>query len=201
MQEDNVYVAINRKDLNDFLLQLGQELDPWFNYSCIYSSDLCEDLRISIWTDSYMCDEEEFAKRFHGYSERITLYILVVDLLSNDEVKESTRKMLIENLITTSNSMPNKPPYSDEVLGIVEEWKRIAEVDVNTEMNLRREFLRAADNIAGAVRDDSAKIVRITADLQKGIDNIYKREWFEGTEELPYAWTTVNVPKGYKDMV
>nr|MCR4611669.1 LicD family protein [Lachnospiraceae bacterium] len=199
--EDAVYVAIKRENLNDYLLKIGQELDPWYNYSCIYSSDQCEDMRIRIWSDSYMCDKDEFAKRFHGCEQEISVYIAVIDVVSDDDAREATRKMLIENLITTSNSMPSKPPYSEEVLGIVDEWKRIAQVNVNTETNLRREFLRAADNIAGGLQGEEAKQVRLTADLQQGIDTIYDKEWFEETVELPFAWTTVEAPCGYEEIV
>ncbi len=196
-----IHVAIRREELNDFLIMLGQELNPWFNYSCLYSSEKHEDLRIFIWSDSYLCDEDEFAKRFHGYSEKVLLEISVIDKVMPDASRDEVRKMLVENLITTSNSMPSAPPYSDEVLGIVEEWKRIAQVNVNTELNLKREFLRAADDIAGAVTDEDATKVRITANLQDGTDSVYDKEFFDSTEELSFAFTTISVPVGYKDMV
>ena len=196
-----VSVAIKRENLNDFLLLLGQELDPWFNYSCIYSGDKCEDMRICIRTDSYMCDEKEFAERFHGCSKEVYLYISVIDVISSDEDREATRKMLIENLIATAESMPDTPPYSDEVLGIVTEWERLAAVKVNTEVNLRREFLRAADDVAAGKQGKESGKVRITADLQRGIDSVYDKDAFETVTELSYGWTTINVPIGYKGIL
>jgi len=199
--DSNIHVAIKREELNNFLLSLGQELDPWFNYSCLYSSEKHEDMRIFIWSDNYMCGEEEFSQRFHGYKDRATIDISIIDLVTPDASKDEVRKMLIENLITTSRSMPSKPPYSDEVMGIVNEWKRIADVTVNTELNLRREFLRAADNIGGAVADENVTRVRITADIQDGKITEYDRECFDDVLEKDYYATTINVPCGYDKMM
>lgn len=193
--EGGISVAIKREDLNEFLGVLGRKLDPWFNYSCLYSSNEHEDMRVRIWSDSYLCDEKEFAERFHGCKKEVSLYISVIDLVMPDAEKDSVRKMLIENLITTSRSMPDTPPYSDDVLSIVDEWQRIAHVTVNTEKNLRREFLRAADNIAGAAADEGVTNVRISAGLQFGKDTVYPRNDFAGYEEVPFYITTIRIPK------
>lgn len=198
--DSSIHVAIKREELNNFLLFLGQELGPWFNYSCLYSSENHEDMRIYIWSDSYMCDMKEFSQRFHGYKDSVAIDISIIDLVTPDASKDEVRKMLIENLITTSRSMPSKPPYSDEVMGIVNEWKRIADVTVNTELNLRREFLRAADNIGGAVADENVTRVRITADIQDGKITEYDRECFDDVLEKDYYVTTINVPSGYEKM-
>ncbi|MCR4611727.1 MAG: LicD family protein [Lachnospiraceae bacterium] len=191
---DGINVALKRKDLNDFLLILGQRLDPWFNYSCLYSSDRHEDMRIQIWSDSYRVDKEEFAERFHGCNEEVCLYISIIDDMAQDSAREDIRKMLVENLIMTAKSMPSEPPYSNEVIEIVEEWKQIAQINVNTSVNLKREFLRAADNIAGGVAGENGDYVRVYATLQQGRDLVYNKSDFDGTKEEPFFITTISVP-------
>ena len=196
----DIHVAIRRGDLNDFLLIIGQELGAWFNYSTLYSNEMHDSMRIIIKSDSYLCDPDEFAARFHGCSKEVAIDIAVIDVVSDDASKEEVRKMLIENLIMTSKSMPTSPPYNDEILGIVDEWKKIAQIDINTEVNLRREFLRAADNVAGANRDENASKVRITADLQDGVDSIYDKSIFEEATCVPYGPTKISIPAGYGEM-
>ncbi|MCR4611560.1 MAG: LicD family protein [Lachnospiraceae bacterium] len=198
--ENGLDVAIKREDLNEFIIKLGQELDPWFNYACLYSNENHEDMRINIWSDYYMCDKEDYKKRFHGCDDEVLLRISVIDKVSSDLSRDEVRKMLVENLITTARSMPNHAPYSDEVLGIVEEWKKIAEINVNTEVNLRREFLRAADNVAGAVAEDDVSKVRVSADLQDGVDTIYNRSDFDECIEVPFFATAISAPINYKSM-
>ena len=192
---DGVNVSIKRENVNDLLMALSKELDPWFNYSAIYYIDDYENLRFRIWTDGYKCDMEEFAKRFHGCTEEVSLYISVIDKVSPDKEQDEVRMTLVKNLIATSKSMPTTPPYSADILGIVAEWKKIIQAEINTETNLRQEFLRVADYIGGNVTEDSTvDKVRITADLQRGDDTVYPRDYFEKAKEVPFFITAISVP-------
>ena len=201
VDSEGIHLGIKREELNSFLLTLPQELDPWFNYGSLYSTDNYEDMRIQIYNDGFMCDKEEFAKRFHGCNDKVVAYISIIDTISDDDEKENVRKTLIENLIFTSKSMPSQPPYSDEVLGIVEEWQKITSITINVEANIKREFLRAADYVGGSYRDDNAKRVRITARLQEGEDVLYEKNDFSDVVTMPFGNTTINVPSGYKNIM
>ena len=198
--DKGICVAIRRTDLGEFLSVLGQKLDPWFDYSTVYSSDNHEDMRIIIRSDSYGCDEKEFQARFHGCNEEIPIYIYILDLQSEDSEKNATRKMLIENLIKTSRNVPSNPPYTDEVCNIVEEWEKVVQLSIDKEHNLRREFLKVADSLAGVVRDEDATKVCVSADLQEGLDTIYNKNDFDKTVEVPFFVTTISVPVEYKNM-
>ena len=175
MTDDNE-VAIRREDVSELLSSIGGELSPWFNYSSLYSSENHEDMRIYIWSDSYLCDLEDYKARFHGCDEEVMLPISIIDAVNDDEAAEEARKELIVSLIKTASSMPNMPTYSIEIIAVANEWSKITHFPINTERNLRREFLLAADGIASSYsQEDSAK-VRITAELQDGIDKVYPRE-------------------------
>ena len=68
-------------------------------------------------------------------------------------------------------------------------------MEINTETNLRQEFLRVADYIGGNVTEDSTvDEVRITADLQRGDETVYPRDYFEKAKEVPFFITSINVP-------
>lgn len=193
--DKGIEVAIHREDVGALLDVLPRRLGPWFSYSALYFTDDHEDMRIRIWTDSYKCDMEEFAKRFHGCTEEVSLYISVIDKVSPDKEQDEVRMTLVKNLIATSKSMPTTPPYSADILGIVAEWKKIIQVEINTETNLRQEFLRVADYIGGNVTEDSAvEEVRITADLQRGDDTVYPRDYFEKAKEVPFFIAAISVP-------
>ena len=74
-------------------------------------------------------------------------------------------------------------------------------IDVDINKNLRREFVKAADNIAGSVRDEDVVKVRISADLQEGIDSVYERDDFATAVEMKFGKTTVSVPVGYEHIL
>lgn len=191
----NINVAIKRENIDKLMLMLKQELDPWFDYSCLYTSNEHEDMRIRIWSDSYMCNKDEFAERFHGCKEEVSLYVSIIDYVAPDKEQDEVRMTLVKNLIATSKTMPSVPPYSVDILGIVNEWNKILQFDINKEMNLKREFLNAADTLGGAVSKENATDVRITADLQEGRDSIYPRSYFEEKEDVPFYITKISVPK------
>ena len=200
LENSHLHVAIHREDIGDLLRILSQELDPWFNCENIYTNPSYEDMRVHIWSDKYMCDEEEFAKRFHGFREEVSMYVSVIDYVAQDEEQDEVSWGLIKNLIVTAESIPSEGPYSEDVLSIVEEWNRILPQSIDANKNLKREFLRAADNLCGVVELEDARGIRITEDVQMGKDKIYDLNIFKETREQPFFLTTIGVPVVYNKM-
>ncbi len=197
LEGECLHVAIRREDLGDFLKVLPKELDVWFDCENIYTNTSYEDMRIHIWSDSYMCDGDEFAKRFHGYREEVSMYISIVDYVADNEEQANVSWGLIKNLIVTAESMPSEAPYSEDILRIVEEWNRILPQSIDANKNIKREFLRAADNLCGVVGLEDARGKRITEDVQSGLNKIYDLDTFDETEEQPFFLTTISVPVMY----
>ena len=197
---EEMQFVMSRPDYMKFLALLPEELDVWFDYRNVYAYEEYEDMRCCIFSDKYLCDEEEYRYRFHGCTEQVRIYISAMDTISEDISKENMRKMLIENMLRTAKGMPSRPPYSEEVLKVVQEWKPFAQVDIDVNNNLRREFVKAADCIAGSYRGEG-ETVRISSGLQNGKDIIYKKEWFSDCVEVPYGKTEMLLPVGYKNMI
>lgn len=198
-QSDEMSFVMERQEYMELLVILQEELDPWFDYRNIYAYEEYEDMRCFVFSDGYLCGEEEYKKRFHGCEETVGIYISAIDHISEDGGKEDIRRMLIENLLQTADSMPTQPPYSQEVIGIVEKWRQLAQVEIDTEDNLRREFVKAADSVAGSYRGECKK-VRISSEMQDKKDRYYNKEWFHDIIEMKFGATTVPVPTGYKEI-
>ena len=193
----NIHVAIMRTDYDRLLKALAKELSPWYDYSSLSIHDNHDDMKLFIYSDSFMCSSEEFAERFYGCTEKVSIDVSVIDSVLEEKSREETRRALIKNLIVTSQSMPSEPSYSDEILRIADEWSKILDVDIDVNGNLRHEFLMLADALAGMVRDDRTSKVRITAEFQEGIDYTYNRSDFDESIEVPFGFTTISVPKGF----
>ena len=198
--DNNLHFAVRREDYSTLMSSLPLELDPWFDSENIYGNDSYEDIRIHIRSDAYMCDDRQFAERFHGYDEEVALYISSVDYASSDTDRENMRQGLIKSLISTSKVMPTQPPYSDDILNIVSEWENILQLSINREMSIRREFLKIIDSLSGAMSEDVAGGVRLSEDVWYGVDKIYDIDTFDDTRKMKYAWTDIEVPVRYDMM-
>lgn len=198
-ESDEMCFAMKREDYMKFLVILQEDMDPWFDYRNIYAYEDYEDMRCYVFSDGYLCDEAEYRKRFHGCEETVGIYISAIDSISENESKEDVRCMLIKNLLQTAESMPPEPPYSDEVKEIVEKWRKLAQVEIDISNNLRREFVKAADSVAGSYRGEGKK-VRISSEMQDGNAHCYNQNWFHDIIEIKFGEITVDVPIGYKEM-
>lgn len=197
---NEIHLAMRREEYMRFLVVLQEELGPWFDYRNVYAYENYEDMRCIISSDGYLCDEKEFLQRFHGCKETASIDISAIDNISKEETKEGIREMLIENLLMTAKSMPSKAPYSDEVLGVVEEWKHLAQVKIDTERNLRHEFVKAAESVAGAYRGECDK-VRISSGMQTGQRMIYDADCFAKCVEVSFGQTQMWIPIGYDKLI
>ena len=189
-----IEVAIHRRDLGDFIEILPQELGPWFNYSTLYSHTDHEDMRLMIWSDPYGCEPSEYAERFHGYTKRAYLFISLIDLVTEDKERDEIRKVVTKNLCVTAQSLPSAPPYGEDVMAVVREWEGILQVNFDTEHDLRCEFIKHADRMAGDIRDEQTRFVRLNSDYQDGIDATYNVSDFSDTVGVPFAITDIEVP-------
>lgn len=196
---EEMQFAMKRPDYMKFLVILQEELDPWFDYRNVYAYEEYENMRCYVCSDGYLCDEQEFQERFHGCKKSVGIYISAIDCISEDQSKEEVRKMLVENLLGTADSLHVQPPYPDEVLKIVEKWKELAQVTIDIRNNLRREFVKAADCVAGGYRGECSE-VRVFSELQTKRLNCYNKKWFDDTIEMKFAKTTICVPIGYQNI-
>lgn len=197
---EGIHLGMMRDDYINFMNCLGEELDSWFTYESIYLNDNHWDMRSYITTDAYLVKDEDYMKRFHGSREIVGIDISPMDVVDPDEARDDVRKDLIAAMLRTATIVPNRPPYDQEILSLVAEWTEQIQVQIDTDGNLQRSFLRAADSVASSYRE-AGEYVRVTPDLQVGMDTIYPAKWFVDVVELPYENCMIPVPAGYQEMI
>ncbi|MGN1167894.1 MAG: phosphorylcholine transferase LicD [Lachnospiraceae bacterium] len=197
---EDIHLAIGRKDYITFMNVIQKQLGEWFDYRSIYTNTSHEDLRCYILSAGLEDDEDKYKKRFHGCPYIVGVDISVLDAYEDNKSVAETRKMLIKGLLSTAKSVGSMPPYSNEELAIVEEWKNAVNIEISTKGNLRNEFFVTADRLTSVYREDS-RYLYSGADVQASLDILYKRVWFKESVELPFSNTTIPVPIGYKEML
>lgn len=195
-----IHLGMMRNDYNNFMNCLGEELDSWFTYENIYLNDDHFDMRSYITTDAYLVKDEDYMGRFHGSREIVGIDISPIDVVDPDKSRDDVRKDLICAMLRTATIVPSAPPYDDETLSLVDQWAEQIQVRIDKEGNLQRGFLRAADSVASSYGGEG-DFVRVTPDLQVGLDTKCPAKWYDDVEELSFENCTIPVPIGYKDMI
>lgn len=198
---EDICIAMSREDYKKFLKLTQTELGAWFDYHDVYANGDHTDMRSYVMSDGYMVSEDAYLKRFHGCPHVVAVCVAAIDGIENISEKENIRTAYIQGLLRTSQFMPTEPPYTEDVLQVVEEWRQISDAVINTKVNLKREFVRCADVVSMAGGDDQSEYVRISAELQDDINRYYRRSWFDGSQEVPFESISMALPKGYRDIL
>jgi phosphorylcholine metabolism protein LicD len=188
------HLAMYRPDYSRFLKILPKELDPWFDYSSVYSHDGHTDLRCFVLSDPYGCKKEDYLCRFHGCPDMVGVDIAVIDGICDETEKEELRVGLVKGLLHTAAAMPTEPPYGEDIQKVAEEWSHLTNLPIDLEANLQTEMTRAADIIAGAKREEPVRY-QIFAQLQDGIEMTYETAAFTEARELDLGPVSVLVPQ------
>lgn len=189
---EELTLGMLREEYMEFLRVLPRELSPWFDYQDLYHDGDFEGTSLFVLTDGYKVKSQEYARRFAGCTEIVGLEIVPLDYLYESEAKENVRSLLVHNLLETAAQMPTAGPYSDEVLGIVEEWHNLAGVAIHTENNLRNEFYQAADNASSACKEPT-KCLCSFRQKWMGEPCVYQVDAMENAPEVDFGGVKVRV--------
>ena len=198
---EDICLALKREDYMILIKLMQTELGSWFDYQDVYANGEHADMRCYVMTDGYMVSEELYRERFHGCPHQVAVCLAAIDGIPNEPEVENMKKAYVKGLLDTAQYMPTRPPYDEATLQIVEEWRKISDIVINTNINLKREFTRCADVVAMACGGRDSEHVRIFAEIQDGIDRTYERAWFDKAVEMPFETMTINVPVGYEKML
>lgn len=198
---EDICLALKREDYMILIKLMQTELGSWFDCQDVYANGEHTDMRCYVMTDGYMVSEELYRERFHGCPHQVAVCLAAIDGIPNEPEVENMKKAYVKGLLDTAQYMPTRPPYDEATLKIVEEWRKISDIVINTNINLKREFTRCADVVAMACGGRDSERVRIFAEIQDGIDRTYERAWFDKAVELPFETITINVPVGYEKML
>jgi hypothetical protein len=120
--------------------------------------------------------------------------IAAIDGISEDGSKEEMRRTMVESLVATAAQMPVDPPYLKEILDVVQQWESLTGCTISTEGNLRKDFVKTADLVAGAYRGKPAQLC-IFPELVAHQGGLYDVEAFAKARELDFGPVSVLVPE------
>lgn len=184
-----------RNQYKKFIALLPEELDVWFDYRDLYHNTKNIELKTYIITDPYKMNEEAYRKRFHGCSHIVGLTIEPIDGLYQEDSKESLRQKIFAGLLKAGNLAPQKGPYSQSDIKLIDEWKSIVKINYTDSCNLRQEYVRAADILAAACDIAQAAKVAVFRNPLEETLSAWQKSDFDHCREVSFGKSSILMPE------
>ncbi len=217
--DDDLDIVMKRKDYERFREVAGSELPDGYE---VYSYKDSEDYWLYICRvvgKKRICFEQDHLSRFHQFPYICGIDIFVLDNVSDDDEKETSRDNLARySIVTADNVAEGKVSGADAVADlkvidyaagtnfalIYKECISKIKCDFSSDDNkdnrdsLRRDIYAFAEKLFGKFSDD--KVTNLTQLFPFGIQNKdfrFASKWYEKKVRLPYETITMPVPLYY----
>jgi lipopolysaccharide cholinephosphotransferase len=199
--DDDLDIGMLREDYRRFLHVAPEELEPGFECKSLYNDPTHDNVKARVITGRHMNFDPDYLRRFHYCPYIVGIDIFPIDTIPADRDVSKKQCMLISKLLTTASSIPEEPPYSEDVMGLMKSWESILGKVFDYKNNWVHELKKALDMVSGMYGAEDGDEVCSMIDLATGWDYHAKRQWYQESVEMPFETTTIPVPVGYDGLL
>lgn len=199
--DDDMDIAMLREDYMRFLSEAPALLGKYYEIKSVYNDPEDDTIKARIINGRHICFEPDFLAKFHGCPYVVGIDIFPVDNIT--ENKEALGKQVdgLRFLLKTVQSIPEEPPYGDDVLGLMKRIEKTFGIPIDYNNRLRHELKRIYDIVCALYQHENSQEVCSMIDYAEGWDYHAKRTWYESTCDIEFENTTIPVPAGYDGLL
>ncbi len=199
--DDDIDIAMKRKDFNKFLVVAKKELpEKWdllsFKYNVEYKNGI-----IRIVNDKEISIENERLENFHGCPFVVGVDIFPLDYIPKDMEQEELQKSA---LAVVSGIIPVIDNESDKYEYEIEETLRVIEqecsISIDRNGNILNQLYNLCDQLCSLYAEDESEEIACFYTASKayiGEKDRMKKEWYDETIQMPFENIMITVPKEY----
>lgn len=197
--DDDLDVGMLRQDYCVFLNEAPKLLDRWFELKSVYNDPTFDIVKARVITGRHINFEPEYLRKFHYCP-----YVVGIDIFPVDNIPGNPQKLkqLVDSLkylLRVEASIPEDPPYSQDVLDIMYQIENAFGVKINYNNRLRHEVKKVFDCLSSYYMDEKTEEVSCMMALAADWDWYHcKTNWYDTYIEMPFENTTIPVPVGYE---
>lgn len=195
--DDDLDIGMLRNDYNRFLDIAPAELTGFFNLKSLYNNPMHDNVKARVVTGQFMNFSKEYLDRFHGCPYVVGIDIFPIDYIPKDTEKMNEQLQLISLILTAASSIPEEPPYNEDVLNMAAQLERMFNVHFDKNNRLFHELKKLLDMISQMYSADDSIEVCSMIDLAEGWNYHIPIDGYLSSVDMPFEYTTVPVPKGY----
>ena len=195
--DDDLDIGMLRNDYMRFLELAPPLLSEYFELKSLYNDPGHDNVKARIITGRHMNFSKDYLKRFHGCPYVIGIDIFPIDYINNDIEALNEQLRLINLILSAASSIPECPPYSDNVLNVIHQLESMFNVSFDYNNRLVHELKKLLDMLSAICPPQNSNEVCSMIDLACGWDYHALLEWYSDTIDMPFENTTIPVPSGY----
>ncbi len=200
--DDDIDVCMLRSDYYQFLREVPDVLDKYFDIASVYNDPDKDVIKARIINSRHINFDKGFLERFHKCPFLNGIDIFPIDNIPNNESDFDEMKQSIEFLLKVEASIPEEGPYSDEVIGIMKDIEETYGMPIDYNNRLRHEVKKLCDIMSALYAEDEAAEVGNMLELAHGMNQFrYKAESFTPLKRVPFENTTIPVMAGYDEVL
>lgn len=199
--DDDMDIGMLRRDYMCFLKEAPAILKKPYEIKSVYSDPTDDIIKARIINGRHMNFERDFLKQFTGCP-----YVVGIDIFPIDNITENKKNLeeqiqALQFVLKASSSVPSEPPYSDDVMELMNRIEKTFGIQIDYNNRLVHELKKIYDILCSRYMDEETDEVTSMIDLANGWDYHAKRAWYEETIEMPFENTTIPVPVGYDGLL
>ena len=195
--DDDLDIGMLRNDYNRFLNVADSELSGFYTLKSLYNNPMHDNVKARITTGQFMNFSKEYLEQFHGCPYVVGIDIFPIDYIPKDKNKMKQQLEYINLILTAASSIPDKPPYDDNIIELASKLELMFNVSFNKENNLFHELKKLLDMVSQMYTAADSNEVCSMIDLAGGWDYHIPIDAYNTSINMPFEYTSIPIPCGY----
>lgn len=200
--DDDLDICMLRSDYYKFLREAPDYLDKFYEISSVYNDPDRDYVKARVINGRHINFDKEYLEQFHNCPYVVGIDIFPVDNVpdSEDDLKEL--KDSLSFLLKVEASIPEEPPYSDEVLDLMKQIENTYGMPIDYNNRLRHEVKKIYDILSAIYVEENTRDVGCMMGIAADMGGYrYNRADFIPYKRVQFENTTIPIMRCYEDVL
>lgn len=202
--DDDIDLAMKRPDYERLIPILQKELPEGYVVSNVFINDTHKSFFTGISTGSAIDFSKKHLEDYYGCPFVATIDIFPLDYVPRDPQVEIVVRELF-TIIWQGADLIKKGAPAEEIERAVQDAEAYSGVKIDRSKNIRAELWKLATNLAKSFGEEDGDYLTqwctYVNSKARGLDLLYKKEWYDETILLPFENLMLPAPKYYDEIM
>ncbi len=198
--DDDIDITMKRPDYVKFCQVAPKELPEGFLVCNIHTEPKWKDMLSRVVSGRSINFTKEHLEKFHGCPYVVGIDIFPLDFVPPNKDEDEYLRQII-SIVEGSAKIIDDMEEADKNV-VISQIEAMCGVKFRRDMPLALQFLKLGERMSMMYREEEAKCVALMPDYASGRPNdIYPKEWYASSIDMPFEHITVPVPVGYHEIL